>query len=60
VQSLRLQGGPMSSAEAEAFLASPHARDAITLRHADDAAKVKCLTVPALDSYRPLVEALWR
>jgi phosphonate degradation associated HDIG domain protein len=60
VQSLRLQGGPMSSAEAEAFLASPHARDAITLRHADDAAKVEGLAVPALDSYRPLVEALWR
>jgi phosphonate degradation associated HDIG domain protein len=60
VQSLRLQGGPMSSAEAEAFLASPHARDAITLRHADDAAKVEGLAVPVLDSYRPLVEAFWR
>jgi phosphonate degradation associated HDIG domain protein len=60
VQSLRLQGGPMSSAEAEAFLALPHARQAITLRHADDAAKVEGLAVPALDSYRPLVEALWR
>jgi phosphonate degradation associated HDIG domain protein len=60
VQSLRLQGGPMSSAEAEAFLASPHARDAITLRHADDAAKVDGVAVPALDSYRSLVEALWR
>src|SRR5580704_13111716 len=59
VQSLRLQGGPMSSAEAETFLASPHARDAITLRHADDAAKVEGLAVPALDSYRPLVGALW-
>jgi [1-hydroxy-2-(trimethylamino)ethyl]phosphonate dioxygenase len=60
VQSLGLQGGPMSSAEAEAFLASPHARDAITLRHADDAAKVEGFAVPALDSYRRLVEALWR
>ena len=60
VQSLRLQGGPMSSAEAEAFLASPHALAAIALRHADDAAKVQGLAVPVLDSYRPLVEALWR
>ena len=60
VQSLRLQGGPMSSAEAEAFLASRNALAAIALRHADDAAKVQGLAVPALDSYRPLVEALWR
>lgn len=60
VQSLALQGGPMSAAEAEAFLALPHARDAVTLRHADDAAKVRGLAVPALDSYRELVRSLWR
>jgi [1-hydroxy-2-(trimethylamino)ethyl]phosphonate dioxygenase len=60
VQSLRLQGGPMSSAEAEAFLVSRNALAAIALRHADDAAKVQGLAVPVLDSYRPLVEALWR
>jgi [1-hydroxy-2-(trimethylamino)ethyl]phosphonate dioxygenase len=60
VESLALQGGPMSAVEAEAFLASPHAREAITLRHADDAAKVEGLAVPDLDTYRPLVAALWR
>jgi len=60
VESLALQGGPMSPLEAEAFLALPHAREAITLRHADDAAKVEGLAVPALDIYRPFVEALWR
>jgi phosphonate degradation associated HDIG domain protein len=60
VESLALQGGPMSASEANSFLALPHAREAITLRHADDAAKVKGLVVPALDTYRPLVDALWR
>ncbi|MGB7547031.1 MAG: hypothetical protein WBM14_04735 [Terracidiphilus sp.] len=60
VESLALQGGPMSSAEAEAFLASPHAREAIALRHADDAAKVRGLAVPELQSYLSLVESLWR
>jgi [1-hydroxy-2-(trimethylamino)ethyl]phosphonate dioxygenase len=60
VESLALQGGPMSSGEAMAFLDLPHAQEAVTLRHADDAAKVEGLAVPELSSYRPLVEALWR
>jgi [1-hydroxy-2-(trimethylamino)ethyl]phosphonate dioxygenase len=60
VQSLALQGGLMTAAEAEAFLALPHAREAVTLRHADDAAKVRGLEVPALESYRELVASLWR
>ncbi len=59
-QSLALQGGPMTAAEAEEFLAMPHWHEAVTLRHADDAAKVPGLAVPALKSYRPLVESLWR
>lgn len=60
VESLALQGGPMSALEAEEFLASANARDAITLRHADDAAKVRGLAVPELESYRLLVAAHWR
>lgn len=60
VESLALQGGAMSPAEAEAFLALPNSRDAIALRRADDAAKVRGLEVPALESYRPLVMSLWR
>jgi len=59
-QSLALQGGPMSAAQSEAFLALPHAREAITLRRADDAAKVHGLEVQQLDSYRPLLSSLWR
>jgi [1-hydroxy-2-(trimethylamino)ethyl]phosphonate dioxygenase len=60
LQSLALQGGPMTAAEAEAFLALPHARQAVALRHADDAAKIPGLQVPALDTYRDLVASLWQ
>ncbi len=60
VESLALQGGPMTAAEAEAFLRWPHARAAVELRRADDAAKVAGLTVPGLDSYRALIAGLWR
>jgi phosphonate degradation associated HDIG domain protein len=59
VQSLALQGGPMTATEAKAFLALPHAKEAVTLRHADDAAKVQGLQVPTLESYRDLIESLW-
>lgn len=59
VESLALQGGPMTAAEAEAFLTLPRAKDAVTLRHADDAAKVEKLAVPGLESYRALVALLW-
>ena len=60
IESLALQGGPMSPAEAEAFLSSPHAAAAITLRHADDAAKVRGLEVPQLNAYRGVIKPLWR
>jgi len=58
-QSLALQGGPMSAAESKAFLAIPHAREAIVLRRADDAAKISGLKVPGLDTYRGLIHGLW-
>lgn len=60
VQSLALQGGPMSAAEAETFLALPHAHEAVMVRRADDAAKVRGLEVPDLESYRNLIQSLWR
>lgn len=60
VQSLALQGGPMSAAESEAFLALPHSRAALSLRRADDAAKVRDLKVAQLDAYRAVVESVWR
>lgn len=60
IESLALQGGPMTSAEARQFLAAPHARDAVQLRRADDAAKIAGLDVPGLETYRSRVAAFWR
>jgi [1-hydroxy-2-(trimethylamino)ethyl]phosphonate dioxygenase len=59
VESLALQGGPMTEAEAGAFLKQPHAHEAVELRHADDAAKMADLTVPELETYRALLVSLW-
>lgn len=39
-RSLALQGGIMTDAEAQAFITSPHARDAVLVRRWDDRAKV--------------------
>jgi phosphonate degradation associated HDIG domain protein len=49
VRSLRLQGGALDAAERAAFLALPHARDALRLRVWDDRAKQPewCFDSPA-------------
>ena len=60
VLSLGLQGGPMSSEEANAFLALPFAREAITLRQWDDEAKIPELPVPDIHAYLPQLKTLWR
>jgi len=60
VLSLKLQGGPMTEAEAAAFLAQPYAADAIALRRWDDEAKAPNLPVPGLLSYSTLVANLWK
>ncbi len=59
LESLALQGGPMTASEAEEYLALPHAREALSLRRADDSAKIPGLSVPGLESYRSLVSSLW-
>ncbi|WP_165228589.1 phosphonate degradation HD-domain oxygenase [Aquisphaera insulae] len=56
-QSLSLQGGPFDAAGIGAFEANPHHREALRLRHWDDAAKVPGLAVPGLDHYRDRIEA---
>jgi phosphonate degradation associated HDIG domain protein len=57
-RSLRLQGGPMSDTEVEAFDRLPHHREATLLRRWDDTAKVGGLTVAGLDDYRSLLIGL--
>lgn len=45
-RSLALQGGPMTVAEAEAFMARPYAADALRLRAWDDTGKDATLPLP--------------
>lgn len=58
-QSLRLQGGPMTDAEAREFEQEPHFEVAVRVRRYDDMGKVPGMTTPDLDSFRPLLEGLW-
>lgn len=55
-RSLRLQGGPMSNGEREAFEQIPHFEDALVLRRWDDLAKVRGLDTPELETYRNIVQ----
>ncbi len=57
VQSLQLQGGPFTAAEARAFEQQPFAREAAQLRRWDDLAKVPGMHVPGLEHYRALIDA---
>jgi predicted HD phosphohydrolase len=56
VQSLALQGGPFTTAEALAFEGHLGFREAVMLRRWDDDAKVPGLRLPALEHYHPLLE----
>lgn len=51
ILSLKLQGGPMSEAEVQAFRENPHCDAAVALRRWDDAAKVPELVTPPLEHY---------
>jgi phosphonate degradation associated HDIG domain protein len=57
VQSLALQGGPMNAGEVKAFESSPYFSDAVQLRRFDDLGKVPGMVTPALEHYRPYLEA---
>jgi predicted HD phosphohydrolase len=55
-ETLGFQGGVMTSAEVTEFERRPDRADLVTLRRADDAAKVRGATVDRLDSWRAAVE----
>lgn len=57
-QSLVLQGGPMSEAEADAFSTSPGFDAAVRLRRYDELGKVEGATIASLADYRNLLIAL--
>jgi len=58
VNSLEVQGGPMSAAEIEGFEANPHHRAAVRLRLYDDDGKVAGLTINPLTAYRATLQSL--
>lgn len=55
--SLRLQGGPMSEAEAAAFRTSPHHERAVRLRRWDDQAKDPTLATPPIEHFAQYLDA---
>ena len=59
-RSLVLQGGVFSAADAEAFIARPHAKDAVRLRLWDDLAKVPGAPTPPLAHFVAALEAAQR
>jgi len=57
VQSLELQGGPMSTTEAAAFAGEAFGPAAVRLRRWDDLAKVVGMTTPDFAHYKPMLIA---
>ena len=55
VESLKLQGGPMSDEEADSFASTAHGPSAVRVRTWDDLAKTPGAEVPGLESYRQLL-----
>jgi len=58
VYTLSVQGGPITATEARAFEANPYARDAISVRRWDDAAKDPDAVTPEIDHFLPLLTGL--
>jgi predicted HD phosphohydrolase len=58
--SLRRQGGAATTDEVDAFMRSPYAEDALTLRQYDDSGKVPGLAIAPLAGYRGLLASLVR
>jgi phosphonate degradation associated HDIG domain protein len=58
VQSLQVQGGPMTHDEVEIFEANPYHQSAVQVRRYDDDGKVAGLDIQAVDSYRDRLESL--
>jgi phosphonate degradation associated HDIG domain protein len=59
-RSLVLQGGMFTPEEAKAFIAQPHAEDAVRLRLWDDLAKVENAATPPLAHFVAAIEAAQR
>jgi predicted HD phosphohydrolase len=60
VESLALQGGPISADQADEFASRPFAVEAVALRRWDDQAKLQNYPVPGLDHYLPRLSGAQR
>ena len=60
VETLALQGGGMTAAEIAEYEARDHWRAGLTLREADDAAKIPGRAVPGLEAWLPILRGLAR
>jgi [1-hydroxy-2-(trimethylamino)ethyl]phosphonate dioxygenase len=58
IQTLKLQGGPMSDAEIMVFETEPYFREAIRLRQWDDQGKVAGLATPPFSHYGEIIDRL--
>jgi predicted HD phosphohydrolase len=58
INSLRVQGGPMSQPEVEEFESNPHYLAAVDVRKYDDDGKVAGLDIKPVESYRDKLESL--
>jgi len=58
INSLRVQGGPMSPAEIAEFESNPHYLAAVDLRKYDDDGKVAGLEIKPVEDYRDKLESL--
>jgi phosphonate degradation associated HDIG domain protein len=59
-QTLALQGGPMTEAEANTFASHPLFREMIRLRQWDELAKDPSAMPPDWSHYEPMIERVWR
>jgi len=57
-ETLRLQGGLLDPIQRAKLEADPHLEAALTLRRADDAAKVPGIRTPGLEHWRPVLRAV--
>ena len=60
INSLNLQGGPMTASEVKLFEANPHHLAAVKARHYDDDGKVSGLDIRPIKDYRGQLESLLR
>ncbi len=58
--SLQVQGGVFTKQQAGRFIACPHAKQAVLLRHWDDLAKIEDAVTAPLESFRKEVTAVFR